>query len=125
MKPPRDLKDALEERIRLKLLVSDAGLQPESVRYEKFEALGLDYLGKIRLIERAIREPSWLLEILHRPPSGDPEIMLVKALALRKVQGGLRLEFVPAVSASPAAPALIPVERISRVKRVRTSIFSQ
>lgn len=127
-RPPRDLREALEERIRLKLLVSDSGLEPDSMRYEKWEAGGLDYLGKMRLVERAARERSWLLEILYRPPGADPETLLVRPLALRKQNGSLRLDCLraesPASSAPSGPPLSLSVERISKVRRVRTSIFS-
>jgi hypothetical protein len=123
---PPETAEALEERIRLKLVISPTGLRPDSVRIERAEAGGLDYIGKVKLLEKARAEPGWLLDLLYRDGQGNPVRVLVRLSALKKTQSGLWLECFPHTPEDAAAKAellRIPVERISHVKRIRVSIF--
>jgi hypothetical protein len=119
---PKEAKEALAERIRLKLIIGTAGLRPDSVRYEKSEAGGLDYLGKVKLIERALGRQDWLLDILYRDSGGEPTRRTVRPLSLHKSPNGLLLECSDE-EVEGGRSVKIPVDKISNVKRIRLSLF--
>ncbi|QTQ17189.1 hypothetical protein [Treponema parvum] len=47
-------REGLEERIRRKIVLNSSQLRANSVRIEKKEARGMDFTGKIRIVERAM-----------------------------------------------------------------------
>ncbi len=51
---PTEQKEALSERINRKLILNSAQLVGETVRIEKTEASGIDFLGKVKVLEQAI-----------------------------------------------------------------------
>lgn len=51
---PKESEDALMLRVRRKTVLNAAQLSENSVRLEKNEAFGMDFLGKIRIIENAL-----------------------------------------------------------------------
>lgn len=51
---PKESEDALILRVRRKTVLNAAQLSENSVRLEKNEASGMDFLGKIRIIENAL-----------------------------------------------------------------------
>jgi hypothetical protein len=124
---PKETKEALAERIRLKLIIGEAGLRPDSVRYERSEAGGLDYLGKVKLIEHALHEPNWLLDILYRDSSGQPVRRTIRPVSMHKSASGLLLEGTAEDGLDEQKPnqgtLKIPVEKVANVKRVRLSLF--
>ena len=111
--------DASEIRVRIErgLILVASQLRPLAT--EKGEARGLDYLGKVRLIERAI-ERGALVELLERGPSGVPRRILARPQRLEKSASGLIL----AAEALPDGEALaISVSRLSRVRLVMRSLL--
>ncbi len=121
---PKEIKESLADRIRLKLIIGEAGLMPDSVRYEKSEAGGLDYLGKVKLIEHSLHRSDWLLVILYRDAQGNPDRRSVRPLSLHKTASGLLLDCQTVDGPDEEGEFMkIPVERISNVKRVRLSLF--
>ncbi len=54
MKIPQEQKDGLLSRIDRRVIVNENQLRPESVRFEKLEALAMDYQGKVHVIENSI-----------------------------------------------------------------------
>ncbi len=75
-----DQRDGLINRINRRLIVNEDQLRPESVRFEQLEATGMDYQGKLHVIESAI-QAKCLIRIdsgnLQESYTGDP-ISLVK-----------------------------------------------
>ena len=53
MRISQDQKDGLISRIDRRVIINEEQLRPESVRFEKLEALGMDYQGKVHVIENA------------------------------------------------------------------------
>lgn len=47
-------KEGLDLRIRRKIILTSEQLRSDSVRLEKTEASGMDFIGKIRIVERAL-----------------------------------------------------------------------
>jgi len=120
MEAPREIKDALRERVGLKLLLREADLRTESVKRERGEAGGLDYLGKVKLAEKAIHEETWLLSLLYRDQEGKPRRVLMHPARLRKGPRGLLLE---GRQVEDGREVSVPIERVSLMKRLRGSIF--
>lgn len=54
MRIPQEQKDGLLSRIDRRVIVNEDQLRPESVRFEKLEALAMDYQGKVHVIENSI-----------------------------------------------------------------------
>jgi hypothetical protein len=107
----------IRDRIRRGLVLIPAQLR--TLATEKGEARGLDYLGKVRLIERAI-ERGALVELLGRAQSGAPQRLLARPRRLEKSAAGLIL----AADSLPDGQLLrIAVSRLSRVRLVSRSLL--
>ncbi len=125
----REIKEALNERIGLRIALADEAMSAGAVKRERGEAGGLDYLGKVKLAEQAVREPAWLLSVLYRAPSGESERAILRPLRVKKGPGGAILEGKREGGAGDGAGAdadaalSIPIERISLLRRIRTSLF--
>jgi hypothetical protein len=107
----------IRDRIDRGLILFPAQLRPLAT--EKAEARGLDYLGKVRLIERAIERRA-LVEMLERTPTGAPQKTLCRPLRLEKSAGGLILA---AESVPDAEPMRVSVSRLARVRLVMRSLL--
>lgn len=54
MRITQEQKDGLMSRIDRRVIISEDQLRPESIRFEKLEASGMDYQGKVHVIENAV-----------------------------------------------------------------------
>ena len=128
----RDLKERLERldlrsddqteiqaRIDKGLIIIPRQIRPLRTPGDKSEARGLDYLGKIRVVERALREQA-MLEIIQRGASGEPSRMTVVPGQLEKGSGGLLLT---GTAMPDRKPVRIAVARISLVRRISRSLL--
>ncbi len=90
MNIPADQKEGLLNRVEKRIVVNPVQLRGSSVRFEKLEAIGMDYQGKLHIVETAIQIESRVeVEIDHgakvlvgRPKSlskkeGDADVVLV------------------------------------------------
>lgn len=114
----RDQKEALLSRIQRKIIISTEQLDPESVRPEKMEARGMDFLGKVRVVEQALATGT-LLEI--HVDSGT-RILLGRPLLMEKKRGDVMLRIQ---NEADDTVETISVSRAVLVKRIRGSIFSE
>jgi hypothetical protein len=108
-------------RIRKKLI-----LFPEQVRRgmaprEKNEARGIDYSGKVRLIEQALHSGTELLEIIERTTIGDPEKRLIKPEGLDQKSTDLELIGVELPSGREHR---IRVRKIALLKKLKGSLYA-
>ena len=78
-------------RIAQKLIITADQIRAGALKHEKTEARGIDYVGKVRVIEQAIRMSASLLEIVERADDGSPHRRLVGPVALEKRGGELVL----------------------------------
>ncbi len=76
-------KDGLLERIQKKIVLTPAQLRADSVRLEQREAGGMDFNGKIHLIEGAISSNA-MIELTYDLPSGGENVILGSPLAIEK-----------------------------------------
>ncbi|MCR5288693.1 MAG: hypothetical protein K6E51_01730 [Treponema sp.] len=60
MQLDRDRLEGLKDRIDRKIILTPVQLRPESVRIENNEASGMDFVGKIRLVEKAMETRSMI-----------------------------------------------------------------
>ena len=71
-------REGLAERIERRIIINPEQLRPSSVRFEKLEALAMDYSGKIHVVENAMQTKS-LVEIeteeSDKPLSGIPLVL--------------------------------------------------
>jgi hypothetical protein len=116
---PKDQRDELSARIERRLIVSEAQLVGAAVRYEKLEARGLDYVGKVRVAEQALASHS-LVELFWRGSKGEPNRLLGNLKALEKSGGEVKLVLDPV----PEGESLsVPIGKISLLRRIKRSIF--
>jgi hypothetical protein len=117
-----DERRELADRIERRLVLTERQITQSDPRTERLEAGGLDYLGKVRVVERALREPGDRLEILYRLPGEEPVRALLRPVRLDKNEKGLVLE---AEDLGTGGPARVPLGAVSTVRRVRASLFGE
>jgi hypothetical protein len=118
---PADVKE-LSERIERRLILTPEQLVSAEARPERVEASGLDYLGKVHIVERALRTSGDRLEVLYRLPGEDPVRALLRPVRLEKTEKGLVLE---AENLGTGGPARVPLGAVSSVRRMRASLFGE
>lgn len=116
MKMSAEQKECLLERIERRVIVNPVQLRAESVRFEVLEADGMDYTGKIHVIESAIQGGS-LLEI---ELEDSPVPLIGRPVHLNKISGGAELYLATTASDEPL---VISVSAAVRVKKIRGSAF--
>jgi hypothetical protein len=111
----------LESRIRRGLILEPEQLDRAEIRHSsRTEARGIDYLGKVRLIEEAARGRHALLELIVREGPSEATRVLARHPALEKRAGELVLK---AREHTGGGELDIPVSRISFLRLLRTSLF--
>lgn len=117
----REQKEELSARIDRRLILDESQLVAAAVRYEKLEAHGLDYVGKVRLAEQALSQGA-LVELFWRGPKGEANRAIARPLALEKSGSELmlRVEYYP-----EGEVFTLPVGKISLLRRLRRSIFGE
>ena len=85
----KNIAEGLETRIKNRLIVDSSQLRPESVRLEITEAYGMDYSGKLHLIEKAIAQ-DYLVELKY-DLSGKDDFIVGVPLELKKLDNDASL----------------------------------
>jgi hypothetical protein len=112
----------LSDRIERRLVLTERQIAQSDPKPERLEAGGLDYLGKVRIVERALRTVGDRLEVLYRLPGAEPVRALLRPVRLDKNEKGLVLE---AEDLGTGGPARVPLGAVSTVRRVRASLFGE
>jgi hypothetical protein len=112
----------LADRIERRLVITERQIAQSDPHPERLEAGGLDYLGKVRVVERALRASGDRLEVLYRLPGAEPVRALLRPVRLDKNEKGLVLE---AEDLGTGGPARVPLGAVSTVKRLRASLFGE
>ena len=117
---PEERRLDLENKINRGII-----LYPEQLRFvpqekDRLEAKGLNFTGKVRLIEQAVSGRDDVLEIIERLPSGDPRHSLIRPMGLDKTGKDLYLfgKMLP-----DQDTVRIRVDKISLVRRIKGSPF--
>ena len=103
-------------------MLTEAQIESSDPRSERLEAGGLDYLGKVRVVETSLRSPGDRLEILYRLPGEEPVRAVLRPVRLDKNEKGLVLE---AEDLATGGPARVPLGAVSTVRRLRSSLFGE
>lgn len=114
-----DEKKEIEARINRKLIFHPSQINKGIVRPELNEARGMNYHGKVRLVEAALQNSSDRLELSYFS-GGDSISLLVKPLELKKDKNDRILEGRILPDDEPIA---IRVSKISRIRKIRSSLF--
>ncbi len=111
----------MSARIDRRLILDECQLVAAAVRYEKLEARGLDYVGKVRLVEQALSQGA-LVELFWRGPKGEANRAIVRPLGLEKTGTELMLrgEYYP-----EGEVFNLHIGKISLVRRLKRSIFGE
>jgi hypothetical protein len=109
--------DELTARINRRMVLCESQLKQALVRYEKLEARGLDYAGKILIAKQAIALQS-PVEIFWQ---GRQKHIFGIPKAIEKSEGENFLVIDPANSQGNALR--IPLGKISLLRRIKKSIF--
>lgn len=116
-----DERNGFKIRIEKKLILFPDQIQKGNIRTEKTEASGMDYIGKIRLIERSIESKSELVEVTFGSPIEKLSTYLVKPINLDKSKQDLILN---AISLPEEKKVELIVRKMSKVKRLKSSLFA-
>jgi len=112
----------LADRIERRLVLTERQIAQSDPRPERLEAGGLDYLGKVRVVERALRSSGDRLEVLYRLPGEEPVRALLRPVKLEKNDKGLVLE---AEDLGTGSPVRVSLGAVSTVRRLRASLFGE
>jgi hypothetical protein len=116
---PEDVRQELALRIERKLILFSDQIRGDVVPQYGTEARGLDYLGKIRLIEQAIANGD-MLEIITRSASGSPQRVMVQPREVVERGSDLMLR----ARQEPDHQAIrIRIRRISLVRRLSGTLL--
>lgn len=111
----------LAARINKKLILFSDQLGRSQPKIEKSEAKGVDYIGKVRLVEQALKSGTDLLEILERTANGNSRRLLVRPVEVRK--GGSDL-ILRAVTLPENETVHIVVRKIGLVRKLKSSLYA-
>ncbi|MCK9169991.1 MAG: helicase-associated domain-containing protein [Treponema sp.] len=114
-------KNGLSLRIENKMILSAEQLKGSTVRAENLEASGIDFLGKIRLIESAISSKDMIELVLpSEKDASKQETFLGTPLQITKETGDalLHMQLEP-----QKETCTFFISRASSVKLIRTSLF--
>jgi hypothetical protein len=112
----------LADRIERRLVLTERQIAESDPHPERLEASGLDYMGKVRVVERALRSAGDRLEVLYRLPGAEPVRALLRPVKLDKNDKGLVLE---AEDLGTGGPTRVPLGSVSTVRRLRASLFGE
>jgi hypothetical protein len=117
-----DKREEIAVRIDRKLILVPEQMDPSIVRAEKAEARGLDYVGKVRLIEQSLRAGGFFLEVIARGSNGEPKRTVLKPKTLERRGNNLWLN---GTGIPGDLPVEINVSKMSLVRRLRGTLLSR
>jgi hypothetical protein len=113
------IKREYRDRLRRKLIASVEQLRAMRVSVEGGEAKGLDFMAKVRLVERAV-ESGGTLEVAIAGPDGRASDFMLRPASLSRVEGDV---LVRGVDLSDGAEKAVHVGSIAALRRVRMNVF--
>lgn len=111
---PQEKKDGLLERIQHKIILSPIQLRADSVKYERIEAGGMDFSGKLHIIEGSISN-NCMVEL-----SFDDRVIVGIPVSVTKTgnDASVLIEVMPERSEK-----LLSIGQAKFVKRIRGSVL--
>ncbi len=114
-----DDREELEDRIRRGVIYMEDQLKDGMIRPILRRVKGLDYQGKLRMIQSIMGDRAWQLDVSL--PEGDFDIKTCRIIPLRledKTEEALLVG-----TELPDKPFQCPVRKISQLRKVRVSLF--
>ena len=114
MNLPVEKKEGLLERIQHKIILSPVQLRPDSVKYERIEAGGMDFSGKLHIVEGSISSNS-MVELQF-----DDRVIVGVPLSVTKTgtDASVLMEVMP-----EKTEKLLSIGQAKFVKRIRGSVL--
>ncbi|NNM53927.1 MAG: hypothetical protein HKM05_04305 [Spirochaetales bacterium] len=111
-------KEELLGRLRRRLMIEERQLSFPVTHKEKLEARGLDFLGKMRLLEQVLANPFDLIDVETR--QAEPaDTLTLRPLKLDRQANEVLLK---AQDPDSGKVYLLPISRLTRVRRLRGSL---
>ena len=108
-------KEGLEERIERRVVLSSDQLRPESVKFELIEASGMNFTGKLRVLESAVQNED-LVEL---------EMSTTKEILIGVPRTVVKNQILFLVCKNPETNSVeeyeVSIALISKVKKIRSS----
>jgi hypothetical protein len=120
----RDAHEELSARIERRIILNETQLEGASVRYEKLEARGLDYVGKAAIAKQAIAAGA-VVEVSWPDSGGGTNTAAGIPSALEKKEGESVLVIKPVEQDGDRAELRLPLGKISLLRRIKQSIFGE
>ncbi|MEI6876097.1 MAG: helicase-associated domain-containing protein, partial [Spirochaetota bacterium] len=120
--PASEVAKELSDRVDRRVILDVDQLTRAELRIERLEAGGMDYSGKTRIVERALRSTGDRLEIYYQLSGSSPAHATVRPVRLEKTDKGLVLE---AEDLETGGPLRVPLGAASSVRRLRASFFGE
>ena len=112
----KEIEDELKNRVSRGIIVNPSQLKNVSIRPERTEAFGMDYLGKIRVMEHALASENFA-EITY-----DDRLFFGQPIKLEKTTGDTLVTFILEPSKEEKQFSL---GHAQKVKRIRGAIFKE
>ena len=111
---PQEKKEGLLERIQHKIILTPAQLRADSVKYERIEAGGMDFSGKLHIVEGSISSNS-MVELQF-----DTQVIVGVPISVTKTgsDATVLMEVMPERSEK-----LLSIGQAKFVKRIRGSVL--
>lgn len=114
-------KEGLRSRVQRRIIINPVQLRSDSVRMEKIEASGMDFLGKIHVIEYAISTNS-MIEYYYDENGTGKKVIIGQPIGLDKQQH----DAIVKIRKEPDYTLVeMSVAKAGLVKRIRGSIFKE
>ncbi len=114
-----DQKDGLLDRIERKIVLSPQQLRPESVKFELMEAYGMNFTGKMHVLESAIQKEN----LVELEMTGTREVILGSPRALVKnSENPVVFVLCRGEDDSTTQEIEVQVAKISHVRRIRKAV---
>ncbi|MDA3957414.1 hypothetical protein [Oceanispirochaeta sp.] len=113
-------KPELEDRIRRGVIFMEEQLDKGMIKGGIRKVKGLDYQGKLRMIQSVMGNRAWMLEV--NLPEGDFDIITHRVIPL-KLENHKESEAQLIGTELPDKPFQCPVRKISQISKVRLSLF--
>jgi hypothetical protein len=125
MKITKDQRDELSARIERCLILTEEQMDGSSVKYEKLEARGLDYVGKNNIAKQAIAIGA-LIEVHWSDDSGSMQKIIGIPASIEKTDGEAVLVINNKKNKMNQNDKIrIVLGRISLLRRIKQSIFGE
>jgi hypothetical protein len=125
MKIPKDQRDELAARIERGLILIDEQMNESSVKYEKLEARGLDYVGKYNIAKQAIAARAFL-EVHWSDENGFVQKIFGIPSSIEKTNGEAVLIMHRENNENSQDSIIrIVLGKISLLRRIKQSIFGE